>query len=355
MASESRDETDRLKAIVDIIKAQGDGDFRAIVIFLERALMTAAKVGHDGPVSQEIIRFRNDPSLAFPTSDVSSVELIQPEAPLGMPKPERIIEIITTFLGLTGSVSPLPTYLTEEVAQESPIEPVLRDFYDIFHHRIVALLFRSIIRYCYPITFKQNCNDAWSKRILSLCGVDTYDHEYPSSLPVWQILRLAPLLHLRRPTCWVIQTALRDVLQIDLEGSALTIQQFIGSWIPFDKSEQTTVGVANSHLDVDFVLGSCAFDRAGKFRVQIGPCSREVYYRFRQNVVLRRKLLDTIKLFCRDPLEVDLGIILAHKQISGLRLSTTAPERLGVDTFLAAQHQHQIVLPLQTVTASYVT
>jgi predicted component of type VI protein secretion system len=102
----------------------------------------------------------------------------------------------------------------------------------------------------------------------------------------------------------------------------------------------------NSRLGVDFVAGSSAFDRAGKFRIVVGPCSREVFYRFRNDRAMHRLVTDTVKLFCRDALDFDLGIILADNEIAGLRLSTHAAERLGVDTFLAAQREHKAVMPL---------
>lgn len=341
MASEGRLEDDHLGAVLEIVRREGGGHFRAVVAFLERALRTPARVGEDGPVFEEPIRFRADPSLSFAASDISAVVATNP-AHAGPP-----VEVVTTFLGLTGAVSPLPSYMAEEVAQEPAHEPVLRDFYDIFHHRMMSLAYRGMTRYAYPGAVEPGFVDDWSRRLLAFTGIDVYEHPAATELPMWQILRLAALLAVRRPTAWVIERALADVLATSLDGVPVEVVQFAGAWVPIDASEQTRLGERNSRLGRDFVVGREAFDVAGKLRIRVGPCSREVFYRFREDPHVHLLARETVKLFCRDPLEIDLGLVLAADQLAGMRLSSRSRQRLGVDTFLGAQGASEVIVPLR--------
>ena len=81
---------------------------------------------------QERVRVRPDLSLAFPASDVVRVE---------QDGTDLLVE--TTFLGLYGSSSPLPTHYTEDLMDEASADSsVSRDFLDILHQRLYQLYFQ---------------------------------------------------------------------------------------------------------------------------------------------------------------------------------------------------------------------
>ena len=152
-------------------------------------------MGELGPVLQEQIRFRHDPSLGFSSGDVSDVVLRQVPVQEDDELARRpLFEVVTTFLGLTGSASPLPMYVAEEVAQEDPDRPVRREFLDLFHHRLLSLLFRIESRYRVTTELTSTCDDQWSRRILALAGFDTFEQAWPGKLPAWRMLRIAPIL-----------------------------------------------------------------------------------------------------------------------------------------------------------------
>jgi type VI secretion system protein ImpH len=118
-----------------------------------RARHQGAAHGDYGPVNEESIRFRHDPSLTFATSDVSSIKARPRRAgETGDGPDEPVYEITTTFLGLTGTVSPLPTYMAEEVLHEDHDRPAQREFLDVFHHRIISLFYRAHARTPSPPT-----------------------------------------------------------------------------------------------------------------------------------------------------------------------------------------------------------
>src|SRR5690349_16982663 len=110
-----------------IARARETGFF-ALISTLERLQPSAERVGGYGPVAQEALRFRNDPSMGFSASDVSDAAIIKVDGAGG--RSREVVEVTTTFLGLTGSVSPLPLHIPAEVAHESGPRNVQRDFLD---------------------------------------------------------------------------------------------------------------------------------------------------------------------------------------------------------------------------------
>ncbi len=66
---------------------------------------------------KEPIRFRHDTSSAFPAVDVTAIDLVTEVDDLG--RRNRAFQITTTFLGLLGSDTPLPTQFTGQRGEEN--------------------------------------------------------------------------------------------------------------------------------------------------------------------------------------------------------------------------------------------
>ncbi|HEY0092707.1 MAG TPA: type VI secretion system baseplate subunit TssG, partial [Archangium sp.] len=112
MAPEERHPDDLVAAAEALRPKASRLGFFQLVAFLERLTSEATRVGELGPVLQERIRFRHDPSLGFSSGDVSDVALRQVPVQEDDALARRpLFEVVTTFLGLTGSASPLPMYV----------------------------------------------------------------------------------------------------------------------------------------------------------------------------------------------------------------------------------------------------
>lgn len=336
--------------LIRLVEQHGRGGFRAIVAFLERMVGAGARIGDYGPVDKEPIRFRQDTSLTFSTTDVSQVSARAEGDDLWPANASQPCGVMATFLGLHGAVSPLPSYFAEEVAKEG--DGVMRDFLDVFHHRWLSLFYRAISRYDAATEFTTDGQDIWSKRLLALVGLDAFDGAAPDReppLPRWRLLRLAPVLCRPRCTAWSLETALRDVLKDVVRGAEVAVEQFIGSWVPIHESQQTRLGIANSRLGRDTVLGRTAFDATGKFRITIGPIPRQEYDRLLADDRLLPRIHAIVSLASRDDLEYDVALVLDERTLSGMYLDADVPPRLGIDTFLVSQPRHglrKVVLDL---------
>jgi type VI secretion system protein ImpH len=319
-------------------------NFFQLVAYLERLTAKAVRVGELGPVLQEQIRFRHDPSLGFSSGDVSSVALNHVASEEDDAQARRpLFEVLTTFLGLTGSASPLPMYVAEEIAQEDPDRPVRREFLDLFHHRLLSLFFRIESRYRVTSELTSTCDDPWSRRILALAGFDTFAQAKTSKLPAWRLLRIAPLLASYVRTAEKLEMALQDVLGGELGEARVSVRQFMGRWVDIDARMQ--LGRAHHQLGRNTLLGGRAFDRTGKFQIEIGPLAPQTWRRLMPEGDLYPIAREVVNLCVRDPIEYTFEFSLSEDVHQTFHLGQNHPSRLGRDTWLGTSRQSRISVP----------
>lgn len=340
--------TDDLLTVIQALGARpGQLAFQPLVALLERLTAGAVRVGSAGPVSGEAIRFRHDPSLAFSAGDVSQVR-VRPSHLEESGAPAHVVEVVTTFLGLFGAVSPLPDYIPEEIAQEDPDTPLKREFLDLFHHRLLSLLYRALALYSLEAETTRGADDAWSRRLLALGGLDTYERPYAGRLSPTQLLRLSPLLATRARTARSLELALTDVLSPVLGEATVTLRQFAGSWVDTEPEHRLRLGRANSRLGRSTLLGSKLFDRAGRFDIVISPLEGPVYRRLLPEGDLAPVVREVVDLFQRDPLDCALVLGVREGALPAFRLSRQTPSRLGQDCYLG-QRRSDMRLRMRTV------
>lgn len=319
-------------ALLPLLRAVGRGGFVALVSLLERLAPDAPRVGGAGPPASEVVRFRHDHSLAFSASEVSRVAVApRPEDAFAAAETISQVDVTATFLGLTGSVSPMPGHLAEEVAQEHGELTVRADFVDIFHHRLYSLLYRLVVKFDYPREYLVDGSDPWSQRILALTGLEEAAH---STLPTWRRLRLAPLLATRVRSAEVLERVLEDVLADELDGARVTIEQFVGAWVELDPKQRIRLGRQHSRLGRDTVLGNQMYDRGGKFRITMAPLTQQTYERLLPGRDLLPVVVDVVELVVADSLSFELELVLGQAHVPPLRLSAVAGARLGQTAWL---------------------
>lgn len=322
-----------------VLRAAPHSTFFHIVALLERLTSEAARVGGEGPPSAEAIRFRHDYDLGFSAGDISRVGVEAmprgPERSLEADKPAFVVT--TTFLGLTGTISPLPLYIAEEVLHEDDQNPVRRDFLDVFHHRLISLLYRSVSKFSPAREHLTHRTDAWMKRALFLTGLDPEIQTRGMGVHPSVLVRLAPLLAGRGRGPRVLALAVREAL-----GEALApdgkvhIKQFAGGWIEVDAAQRMALGLGNNELGVEAILGSRAYDQSGRFSVQIGPLHQHNYRRFLRDGDLLPVVKDVVELCVREPLDFDVELLLAPDAVPSFVLSRKVDggSQLGRDTRL---------------------
>jgi type VI secretion system protein ImpH len=337
-----------------VLKAAPHSTFFHIISLLERLSSDAVRVGGDGPPSGERIRFRHDYDLGFSAGDIVRAEVrALPRSPARVLDPAvPVFEVTTTFLGLTGTISPLPLYIAEEVLHEDDQKPVCRDFLDIFHHRLISLFYRTVTKYAPAREHLTNRTDSWMKRALYLTGLDPEIQTREAVVHPSVLVRLGPLLAGRGRGPRVIALAIREALGDALEPDGqVRIKQFAGGWTEVDEGQRMALGENNNVLGVEAILGKRAYDQSGRFSVQIGPLHQHNYRRFLRDGDLLPVVKSMVELTSKDPLDFDVELQLAADAVPSFVISgkETGASRLGRDTRLRGTETHAETMTIPDV------
>jgi type VI secretion system protein ImpH len=314
--------------------------FGPLMLLVARLWPDAPEVGGEARPAEESVRLRHDPALTFATGDVTSVRLATLQAdPPDLRPPQEVVEITTAFLGLTGTVSPLPGYVAEEVAQEVACagdQPAAqREFLDLFHHRVLSLFHRAAMVHDPAATCRSDQSDEWACRLLALEGFDPAGGQLPD-LERWRLLRYAPLLGERAMTAAGLGAAVADALREELGSAHVSVEQFVGTWVPIAPEDRTRLGVASCELGRTAMLGCHVFDRAGLFRIVLGPLDRDGFERF-ESPELRGRAERIVRALAGEGLDHEIVLWLAPDAAPPLAVSSTGAFRLGRNAWLGRQ------------------
>jgi type VI secretion system protein ImpH len=308
--------------------------FFQLLMLLQR-YSGGAPLGRNGPVAEERIRLRPDLSLAFPTADVSSVE----KAGSGEDRPRFLVT--TALLGLYGVNSPLPTFYTEDLLWKETDQKTVRGFLDIFHHRILSLLFRCWEKYRYAVQYRPDGSDDFSLRMFCLAGLGSRERRAGTGLPAVHLLRYLGLITQTPHSASALSGILRDYF--GLERAEIT--QCVERRVRVDPSQQNRLGRACCTLGRDCVLGGAVRDRTGMLAVAIGPLPLAGFLRFLPESEDYAAAVSLVRFWLRDPLDFHLRVTLRADEVPSARLSTTHPQRLGWTTWLTpSEHQDRSVV-----------
>lgn len=285
---------------------------------LERSRPDAARIGQLGPAAREFVWFRHDTRLIFAASDVTSVK----------PRGNRVV-VTTSFMGLTGTTSPLATFFAEDVLRsDEAAGEALAAFYDLFHHRTISFIYRAWAKYRPMPQFQTGGQDPFTRRALALIGVAPDTPIAKGALPPFVQLSLAPVLVGRVRSARALELVLARVFP----GTPMSIESFVERRVLLDDVERTKLGQVKTTLGEDFTIGRSVKDRSGRFRVRIGPVDQMTSERFLPGGQDFPRLRDIIEHYTRGVLEAEMEVELDQSATPRFRLGFELGSRLGVTT-----------------------
>jgi type VI secretion system protein ImpH len=235
-------------------------------------------------------------------------------------------------LGLTGAASSIPAYVSETVLDEE--HRPLRDFLDIFHHRLLSLLYRELASLRPWAEQTSTLDDVWSARLFALAGLDVFQSPANLAIPRERLLRLLPLLARRTRSSQSLAVAVQDVLADLLQGAKVRVQEFRGGWSDVPFPEQTQLGVRNTKLGKEVLLGNQVPDPSGAFEIHLGPVSRSVFDELADPAGRIEEVHALAGLWSADPLDYRVIVRLAAGEVPQLALGVAVGSRLGCDSWL---------------------
>jgi len=287
----------------------------------------APRVGEQGPTHKEVLRFTGHLAFDFPPCDVTSVELDEREAPDDDGPLARLV-MATTFLGLYGTSSPLPSSYTEDLFDQEP-DSLERGFYDLFQHRLLSLFYRAWERYRYSIRFRSDGEDYYSRRLSCLLHVQRDLLPPDHRIGMLSLFAFAGLLSQEPRSAASLLAALRT----EIPGTRFTVEPFVGRWLPIPAPQRSRLGVGPCRLGEDSLVGETILDRSSTFRVVVDAADFGEYVRFLPGGDLLVKARELIDLFNTDYLDYQVEVRLAEDAVPEPRLGSGTP-LLGWSTWL---------------------
>lgn len=361
MASEDRRET------VDLIARMLADPRRADFFLLVRALQAAAgpgipRVGESLKLSQEVVRFGQPPFLDFAAASIDGVRTrrsvlartpavveANPPAPKPAAEPDAEDEgarhkIYQYFFGLFGPNGALPLHLTEYALSRwrHHKDPVLIEFADLFHDRMVAFFFRAWAEARMEVDFDRGLAESrFATYIGSLCGLGSPSVYGRDS--IGELAKLHYVGHLARQ----VRNAegLRDLLQ-DYFQVPVEVLTFQGRWLELPMSSRCRLGgpPGSRELGQTTLLGSRVWDCQLTIRIRIGPLGLSDVARFLPGGKSFQRLRDWLRIYCTQPFFWDVQMVVLKEQVKPIQLGGAEPGvasgcggRLGWTTWLTTR------------------
>jgi len=315
-------------------------DFFQAVRLLERIVAGREPVGHDAALEREVVRFRAHPSVTFPSAAIADLRRAQPSDRSADLPPELTV----TFNGLTGPTGVLPQHYTMLLLSRIRAKDLsLRDFLDLFNHRIVSLYFRAWEKYRLPVQFERarrnsaGETDPVTRGIYCLTGMGTdglrprLDVEEAS-----QLFYSGLFSHRIRPAI-----TLEQLLE-DYFGLPIRVLQLQGRWLnlePADRGRMPRAGqrkAATNRPGYGMVIGRRVWDVQSQFRIQVGPLEYGQFRRLTPDGDGLKPLCRMARLYAGPDLDFDVQPLLRANEAPPLQLSVRGHDRprLGWNTWL---------------------
>ena len=311
-------------SVIDDLTVHGHRfEFFQAVSLLHLALAQADGEPVPGKAPFGGLRFRAAPTLGFPATDVTGVSVARDEH--GRP----VYEMEVTFLGLYGPSSPLPAFVTERVIARDRDTTALRDFLDLFNHRAIEILYAIWRKYRHAVTYRRGAADPISGYVIALMGMLGLRTASNPPLSLESLLPFAGPFGLPGHSAMLVET----LVSRQLGGVPARVEEFVPRRAVVEEAQRCRLGIDNSILGADWVLGARVPDVMGKFRLWIGPLDIEDYRALLPGRPGRRRLESLVEMTVRPSLQYDIVLVVRDEDIPPWRLGQ--PVAFGYDAWLA--------------------
>jgi type VI secretion system protein ImpH len=303
-------------------------EFFQAVRLLHRLHPDRDAVGRQADPNREVVRFRSDISFVFPPGDVRSIE--NPDA--GGPE-----EMTVNFMGVAspGSFGSLPTPYTEELRRlEREKNPAMREFLDLFNHRLISLFYRAWERARISVLFELGVENPFESALRAVIGMEGQTLRGRMPFDERALLSRAGLLSMRPISASAIESLIESLFEIRSR-----VVQFVPGWYDVEAADRTRLGAANSTLGVDLNVGDRICLSQARFRLRIGPMDWDRYQSFMPDTDSFAAISATLQLAAGVEFDFDVQPVLAAGDVPALRLERAPqqPCRLGWSTWLGSE------------------
>ncbi|BEO41553.1 hypothetical protein SMQE13_09040 [Serratia marcescens] len=262
-------------------------DFFSALRLIEQAYPLAPPLGSAGRLHEDPIRLGQHLSLAFEPAMVKRLSVTSRG-------PARL-EV--TFFGLTGPHAPLPLHLSEEALGRkiNQQDPSLGHFLDIFHHRLLTLLYR-----CWAQARQGRCLEGY---LAALSG---------SAPGAMECGLVGEFIDQRRSEQGLRRALLRRF------GLSAVVTPRVRAWLPLAAEDRARLG--SCRFEGGMVLGKRVCSVQHHFRLTLQPTDFAAYQRCLPGHPQFSALIHLIRRYVGEAMQWTLVVRLPVSQRPALRL-----------------------------------
>jgi len=300
-------------------------DFFQAVRLLERFQPDRKPVGRFARPSSEAARFGAHPSLAFPASEIQSLQR----------RPGQPAFVEVNFMGMAGPLGVLPNAYTELMLERiRQKDTALRDFLDLFNHRIISLFYQAWEKYRFAIAYERGERDRFSHHLLDLVGLGTPHLQERQGVADDSLIYYSGLLGMNTRSAAALEQILGDYFE-----APVAIEQFVGAWYSMDAENQCHLGEEtgwSEQLGWGAVAGDEIWDEQARIRVRLGPLSLKQYRDFLPGQNGWRELRALAEFFTRGEFDIEVQLVLDRDEVPPCELQDGPEEspQLGWTTWV---------------------
>jgi len=315
-------------------------DFFQAVRMAER-VSPGEPVGRDHSPGQEALRFRSLPSLRFPTGSVAGLRR-RSDGKSGRPE----LEMVVTFMGLTGPAGVLPHHYTRLLIQRlRDRDTALRDFLDIFNHRLISLFYRAWEKCHFPAAYdetrgRQHQEDLFTAGLYCLVGLGSGGLRKRLKVGDEAFLSYAAFFADQHRPAVCIPRMLASYFEVPVE-----LDQLAGQWLRLDPSDRSSLpgpgcpDGQHNQLGAGLLLGGQVWDIQGKFRLRVGPLDYAQFRHWIPTADALRPFCQMVRAYVGPELQFEVQVLLKRPQLPPCRLGGGEDYQplLGWTTWLLAR------------------
>jgi len=297
-------------------------------------------VGYNREPGREFLRFRAVASLRFAATSIRRI--VWPGERGKAREATDAPAMAVTFLGLTGPTGVLPTHYTEMLIRRGRDRDfALRDFLDLFHHRIISFFFRAWEKYRFAFTwersrFDPDAEDRFTASLYALTGLGSEGLRRRMEVADEAFAHYAGHFSHAPRSAVALERILADYLGLPVE-----VRQFQGRWLRLEPGDQSALPSALepegrfARLGVDTVIGERVWDIQGKFRIRVGPVDYAQFRDLSPTGAGLRRLNQITRAYVGPELDFDVQVVLRGNEVPRCTLAPgeTFEPRLGWNTW----------------------
>lgn len=296
-------------------------EFFQAVRLLEMLRPDCLPPGEGIEADEEAVQFRSAVSHVFPGAEVQALE---------KPADPREAPVLTANLfNIGGASGPLPDADSDlAIEQAWRKDYAMRDFLDIFHHRLLSLLVKTRKAHHPAFTPLAPQQGPIARYLYAFFGMAPAGLQNRMQVPDRSFIFYAGILSQHPRSASGLERLLADYF-----GTPAQVVQLLGQWRQLEPEEWTSLGVGgkNQRLGESAMVGTRIWDQQGHFEVNLGPMTLAMLTDFLPTGRAYTPLCELTRFYVGPELDFSFRLTLRAAEVPASRLGQS---RLGWTSWL---------------------